>query len=65
VTTNTYFLSNVFYLGVAFCGFIISWIWSYNVTKVALGIKRERFAYSLGAMTGSLIGLFVSQLIIW
>ena len=64
VAANTYFLANAFYLGVAFCGFMISWIWTYNVKKIAVGTTRERIAYCMGAATGSLLGLFISTIIL-
>jgi len=64
VAINTYFLSKIFYLGVFLCGFMISFIWSWNVKKVAFGTFSDRITYSLGAAFGSLIGLYVSTLIL-
>jgi hypothetical protein len=60
VAINTYFLSKGFYIGVFFCGFIISFIWSWNVKKVAFGTMQDRIYYSLGAGFGSLFGLIMS-----
>ena len=34
VAVNTYFLSKSFFIGVFICGFMISFIWSWNVKKV-------------------------------
>lgn len=64
VAINTLFLSRIFYLGVLFCGFTISFIWSYNVKKVVFGTLRERLIYSTGASIGGVLGLFISQQIL-
>jgi hypothetical protein len=64
VAVNTYFLSKIFYVGVFFCGFMISLIWSWNVKKVAFGTLTDRIVYALGAAFGSAIGLLISTLIL-
>lgn len=53
VVLNTYFISKGFVLGIALCGFLISFVWSYNVKKIAFGSHLERIIYCLGAMVGS------------
>jgi hypothetical protein len=60
VAINTYFISKAIYGGVLICGFLISFIWSWNVKKVAFGNMKDRIYYSLGAGFGSLAGLAVS-----
>ena len=60
VSVNTYFLANKNYLGVLIASFIISLIWSFNVKKVAFGSNWHRIIYALGAMLGSIIGLWTS-----
>jgi len=62
VVANTYFVSNVFYLGVLVMGFAISFIWSFNVKRVVLGTMQDRIIYSLGAALGSVVGLWASSL---
>jgi hypothetical protein len=62
VAINTYFISKGFYLGVFFCGTIISLIWSWNVKKIAFGTFKDRIIYSVGAGFGSLFGLIISML---
>lgn len=61
VAVNTVFLSQSLYLGVGISSFLISMIWSYNVKKIVFGTIIDRVLYSLGAMTGSLLGLFISK----
>lgn len=63
VSANTYFLSQVNYIGALICGFSISWLWSSNVRKISIGTKKERIVYSSGASLGGLLGLFLSQFI--
>ncbi len=60
VVINTYFIAQRYYLGVAFCSFVISLIWSFNVKKVAFGTLRDRLIYSFGACVGSILGLVIS-----
>lgn len=64
VSVNTYFLSKIFYLGVFLCAFMISFIWSWNVKKVAFGTLTDRIVYALGAAFGSAVGLLISTLIL-
>lgn len=64
VAVNTYFLSKEFFLGVFICAFMISFIWSWNVKKVAFGTLMDRIMYALGAAFGSMFGLAVSILIL-
>lgn len=63
ISGNTYFIAQKFYPGVAVFGFLISFVWSLNVRRVALGTLQDRVKYSIGAAAGSLAGLLVSQLI--
>lgn len=64
VVINTYFISKGYLLGIIICGFIISFIWSHNVKKIAFGSEYDRFIYSLGAMSGSLTAYFLGKIII-
>lgn len=61
VAVNTFFISKGYYVGVLVCGFIISFIWSFNVKRVAFGSNKDRLIYATGAGLGSLLGLVVSQ----
>lgn len=64
VAINTYFLAQRFYTGVLCASFAISLVWSFNVKKVAFGSIRDRFVYALGAAFGSVVGLYVSGVVI-
>lgn len=60
VCINTYFISKKFYLGVVICSFCISFVWSFNVTKIAISTIQDRLIYSFGAALGGVSGLFIS-----
>lgn len=64
VAINTYFITKRFYIGVAIVSFLISFIWSFNIKKVAFGSMKDRIIYSLGACAGGLLGLYLSTKII-
>jgi hypothetical protein len=64
VSANTYFISQTMFIGIAICGFMISYLWTLNVQKISIASKRERIIYSSGAMLGGLSGVWVvSELI--
>lgn len=64
VAVNTVFLSRAMYGGVVIAAFLVSFTWSFNVKRVAFGSTADRVIYSLGAMTGSVIGLAMSDFLI-
>ena len=41
------------------CG--ISYVWTRNVSRVALGRERDRWIYSLGAATGCISGMMLAR----
>lgn len=45
-------------------GFMISYIWTMNVKRVAFGNHRDRLIYATGAMFGTITGYFLSNYII-
>ena len=61
VAINTYQIANGKTFGVFVVGFLISLVWSWNVKKIAFGTTADRFAYALGAGTGSLGGYLAAQ----
>lgn len=60
VSANTYFLAQVNWIGVAVCGWMISFLWSSNVRKISIGNMKDRIIYSTGAMFGGLVGLYLA-----
>ena len=64
VAANTYFISKVFWPGIAIAGFGISFLWTANVRKIAIGGMKDRVIYAAGAMAGGLCGVLVSNWIL-
>lgn len=64
VSANTYFISRVAWLGIAACGFGISYLWTVNVKKISASTTRERVAYASGAMLGGLTGVALGSWIL-
>jgi hypothetical protein len=64
VSANTYFISKVAWLGIAICGFGISYIWTINVKQISISSSRERIVYASGAMLGGLTGVAISRILL-
>lgn len=64
VSANTYFISQTVWLGIAICGFWISYLWTINVKRVTIGNIIDRIIYATGAMTGGLLGVMISKMIV-
>jgi hypothetical protein len=64
VAMSTVFLSHSFYIGVAIASFLISFTWSFNVSKIAFCGIKDKIVYSTGASIGSLLGLLTTKLIL-
>jgi len=64
VSANTFFITKLFWIGIAFAGFGISYLWTINVKKIAISSIKQRLIYSFGAMTGGLSGVYLSKLIL-
>lgn len=62
VSVNTYLISKTLFFGIFICAFLISFIWSYNVMKVAFGTFKDRLTYAIGAGLGSLLGTWIIYL---
>lgn len=63
VAVNTVLLARANYIGVTAVSFLISFVWSWNVRKVAFGGMTDRVLYSTGAALGGLSGLYLGGII--
>ena len=63
VSANTYFISRTTWMGIAVCGFGISYLWTINVRRVTIGNRSEQLVYSTGAMLGGLTGVMMAKMI--
>jgi hypothetical protein len=61
VSLNTIFLARNNPSMVFICAFLISYIWTHNVKKIAFGNEWDKLIYALGAALGSLSGLIISR----
>jgi hypothetical protein len=62
VCLNTYQVAHEKWVGVFFVGFGISFLWSFNVKRIAFGTLQDRILYAFGAAIGSISGLLIAKL---
>jgi len=60
VAINTYQLAHHKWIGSFVIGFLISFVWTFNVKRIAFGKLAERLLYALGAAFGTVAGLLLS-----
>ena len=63
VAVNMYQIAHEKWIGCFIVGFLISFVWSFNVQKIAFGTTIQRVSYALGAAVGTVAGLFISTYI--
>lgn len=64
VGANTAFISHYALLGNLLTAFMISWIWTFNVKRVAFGDKADRMYYAGGAAVGSVTGTIAANFLL-
>lgn len=64
VGANTAFISHYALLGNLLTAFMISWIWTFNVKRVAFGDKADRLYYAGGAAVGSVGGTIAANFLL-
>ena len=60
VSLNTYQIAHRKWVGAVACGFAISYVWAWNVTKVAFGCNLDKIIYALGASVGTVAGIWIA-----
>lgn len=63
VAINTMLISKGIILGVFIVSFLISLLWAFNVSKVAVSTIKEKLIYASGAGCGAVFGLSIITLI--
>lgn len=63
VSAQTYFLIAGNIIGIICFGYMISYIWTHNVKKVAFGGELDRQLYAAGACLGGVFGWLFAKLI--
>ena len=64
VAINTMLISKCFYLGVFVVSFLISLLWAFNVSRVAISTLNQKLTYAFGAGCGAITGLLILKLFI-
>jgi hypothetical protein len=64
VAINTYLITHLYWLGIFVVSTLISFLWAYNVSKVAISKPLDKFIYAFGAGCGAITGLGILQLIL-
>lgn len=59
VAINTMLISKGIYIGIFIVSFLISLLWAFNVSKVAISTVKQKMIYAFGAGCGSIVGLVI------
>jgi hypothetical protein len=59
VSVSTLLISRQLYVGVFICSILISLLWAFNVSKIALSDLKQKLIYSLGAGFGAVTGMLL------
>ena len=63
VSISTIFITKHLYYGIFIVGFLISLLWTFNVSRIAVSTIKQKITYSLGAGTGAVCGVLITQLL--
>jgi hypothetical protein len=64
VAINTMLIAKGYIIGVFIVSFLISLLWAFNVSKVAISTLNQKLTYALGAGIGAVCGLLIIKTII-
>ena len=64
VAINTYLITHLYWVGIFVVSCLISLLWAYNVSKVAISETKHKLIYALGAGCGAITGLIILQYIL-
>lgn len=64
VAINTYLISKQFMIPVFLISFLISLLWAFNVSKVAISTFKQKIIYASGAGLGAVVGLLLMRYIL-
>jgi hypothetical protein len=62
VAINTYFISQLNWIGIFFASFGISLLWAFNVSKISVSTINQKLTYAFGAGCGAITGLLIIRL---
>jgi hypothetical protein len=64
VAINTMLIAKGYIYGVFLVSFLISLLWAFNVSKVAISTLNQKLTYALGAGCGAVSGLLIIKIFI-
>lgn len=62
VAVSTILITKGYLVGVFIVSFLISLLWAFNVSRVAISTLNQKLTYSLGAGFGSVTGILILKL---
>lgn len=62
VAVSTILITKGYLVGVFVVSFLISLLWAFNVSRVAISTLNQKLTYSLGAGFGSVTGILILKL---
>jgi hypothetical protein len=63
VSISTVFITKHLYFGIFVSAYLISLLWTFNVSRIAVSTIKQKLIYSLGAGTGAVCGVLLTQLL--
>lgn len=64
VSINTICLAKGYYVGVFIFGFLISFLWTFNISKIALSTMQDKLIYASSASIASVLGCITVNIIL-
>jgi len=64
VAINTYFITQLNWIGIFIASFTISLLWAFNVSKISVSTTNQKLTYALGAGCGAIVGLVLVKLVL-
>jgi hypothetical protein len=62
VSVSTVLITKHLYYGIFIVAFLISLLWTFNVSRIAVSTIKQKLIYSLGAGIGAVCGVLLTQL---
>lgn len=62
VSISTILITKQLYIGVFFVSFLISLLWTFNVSRLSISTNKQKIIYSLGAGLGAVCGVLLTEL---
>jgi hypothetical protein len=60
ITAQTYFISKEYFILIGMFGFLISFVWCFNVQRISISKTKDKIIYSTGASCGAITGILIA-----